>query len=367
VPILSRERWDPAFFERLVALRAQLHRDVVGSLPEERGDLERYYGSGRLFDARYRWRALLAVDGERPLGRLVVSCRRGDGPPGYAAAGHFECSDDIAVARALFDAAAVFARECGAPLLKAPMVGSFFHSYRLRLAGDGSPFYGETVAPDSYHRLLQQCGLQPAGRWTTLALDPADCIEVGRQIRAHHPLPPGVTIRPARFDRYRDELRLLHELLTASYRGMREFSPIGLDEFEELYADFRHVTREQLVQIAECDGRACGFMISLFDPLPALIAHRRARYPGRSLVTLWRLRRASRRLLILYLGKVGSTAAPVKGLTAHFFGHIGDLVQRFGVREVLACNLVEGSPTFATLPAQQRTHSISTLYQRELA
>jgi hypothetical protein len=368
--IQARNQWDAPFFEKLGELRNRIHGGNPFHLRESVDDLQALFGPDAPFHRHNEWQAWLALGSDgRARGSLVASRPRDAWGTGkFIPVGWFECEHDPAIARRLFDEAAAWARARGHASLRGPIQGNFFNSYKLRLPGGGTPFYGEPTCPDYYHALFAEAGYQVSNTWDSVEIPYAEQIRVAREIMAHvgrsPESDPELRVRNVDLRRWKEELRTMHALFLDSYASMTDFMPIHFDEFERLYDSFRHLIQPELSLFIEHRGKPVGFMIAYFDPLPILLRAQRSRAPWRKLVALYRLRRNRRRLLLPYVGKV-SGATAIKGVAGILVNRLLLAIEKHR-QDYIACYLAEGSPSYATLPPARRHHAKYVLYAKEI-
>ncbi|MCC7441903.1 MAG: hypothetical protein IT285_09730 [Bdellovibrionales bacterium] len=364
------DTWQPAAFVELAALRRRLMAGIPGELPRSVDEYEGLLGSNRAFPVRNEWKGWLARSPEGTLlGGLVASRPFQNWPSDrFIPVGFFDCIDDAAVARALFDEAGKWAKERGFKEIRGPIQGNFFHSYRLRAPGGGEPFYGEPLCPDYYHRLFTDAGFEVGGRWHTIRVAfeaQRKRVEDALARPDRGPSPEGLSIRGLDARKWAEETALLHSMLHESFAQMPNFMPASLEEFREWYASFRHIVNPDLSYVVELQGRPFGFMIAYADPLPVLAKAYASRMPWRKLLALWRLKRLRGRILIPYGGKLPS-GPTVKGVNALLLEHLISVVSR-QPHDFYGCYLATDSPGYAAYPKEHDVHAEYLLYAKQLS
>ncbi|MGK5547104.1 GNAT family N-acetyltransferase [Streptomyces sp. URMC 127] len=220
-----------------------------------------------------------------------------DSPPderqGYV--GFFECTADLATARALFDRAAAWLREAGAVRVLGPVSPDIHHECGLLVDGfDDAPRIGNTYNPAYYEDLFVANGFAPAKDLLSWRFSPSSravsgLIGYADGLRRKHHL----TVRTADFRRFDAECALVRELYHACWQHNWGFTPLTEKEFGHLARQIRTAAPDG-VRIAERDGEAVGFSILLPDLNQALAPARgrltRYGFPSGA----WRIWRAGR-------------------------------------------------------------------------
>lgn len=344
----SVESWCDDFFRDFVSFRNGIYGAERGFL-EECIDPFRilFKDSVEVTSGLWQWRALLlrSVAGA-VLGRMLM-CYSTDDAKKVLNCGYFECENDARLAARLFDHAIEYARERGLTVIKAPVQANFFVSYRMRIGGDGPPFYGEPFYKDYYPDLFRACGLHVANTWQTTRLRPwhtvKNFLRINRALGGRVATFSELKVRNLDMRRWDAELALMHGLFHESYRDMPEFAPMSLATFRALYNDFRYLASPRFSYFVEHRGRPVGFCINFFDALPALRMLERMRggvlAPFAKLLALLRLKLSRGTLLITYVGRIPSpTGDEIKGVQAKVSRRI--IASTLGgllVRRLLVC------------------------------
>lgn len=186
--------------------------------------------------------------------------------------GWFESLDDEEAARAVLQAAREWLRQGGAKTAFGPLDGDTWHRYRFNLGPrDTRPFLLEPVNPPWYPTLWQACGFTEAARYLSKQVPDMAAVlpafaDVHRQALA-----AGYrfrTLEPARFEQ---ELELLHQLSCRIFPVNPFYSPIGLEEFRDLYRPLKPVLEPGLVWFChDRNGTPAAFLFSMPDRFGAL-------------------------------------------------------------------------------------------------
>lgn len=367
--IQGTANWDESFFNLFNDLRNTLFSGNPHFLREGFDALKKQFHADAPFNKNNDWHAWLAVRGEKVVGRLVATFPKA-AKLEFVPCGYFDCENDAEAAKALFEKAAKWAQAKGIQALKGPIDGHFFNSYRLKLPGGSTPFFGEPICPDYYHELYKAAGFEPFERWDTIEVVRDESISTFSSITMRfwgRKINPDLKIREINARNWNKELRTVHSLISQSYSKMPNFMPISFEEFEVLYDDFKYLINPKLSFFVEYKGQPVGFMIAFFDPLPILLDHQKSK-PGwlAKLKTLLRLKLNRKRLLVVYVGKVDTTGPKIKGVTAMLALRLAINTARYPETYPLVCYLAEGSPTYASLPKNRRLYSQYVVYRRTI-
>lgn len=378
--LISIDSWDEDFFKLFISLQHQIYEADSWVLLEDSDD---FYNFLELFSRKNWWRAWIAIDNTgRARSRLVASFPK-DKKASFVSLGYFEARDKNSGADLLFEKSLNWAvefksKDCPIDQMKWPIQGNFFNSYRINKKDFGRPpFLGEPNFPLFYHDLVKAAGFSEIESWKTIEIDKpqADKAFGGmwkRSQRRWHK--EGMSIRSFNDQNWDSELSLLHHMFHDSYSEMSDFSPMSKEQFIKVYKPFRHFIDPNLVLIAERHGVPEAFLISYFDPMPALANHQKriqgywARFPGGKLMSRLlmgaQLGKSNTRLLVPYIGKTKEAKAP------WIVGALGyELFQRAtkrGVDRAQICYIGEGSGTMLSLPKQYNTVGEYGLYGKSI-
>ncbi|MHC4924346.1 MAG: GNAT family N-acetyltransferase [Planctomycetota bacterium] len=297
--------------ERLRFLRAgmDVYAGDANFVPELQSDLLRRTDPGdNPFFAHAEVTHLVAHRDGRDVGRIAAirNTRSEEARSDHSGwFGWFECENDAATAKALFDKAARCLGEHGCDAMLGPASYSTNDACGLLVEGfDGPPVLMMPYNPPWYADLLASAGCEPAE--DLLAWDlherTIDRKRFGRIVersRKKH----GWTLRPLRMDRFDEEIDRIRSVYNRAWEANWGFVPMTAEEFAWAAADMKPVIVPDLVLLAERGDETLGFSLSLPDLNVALQA------AGGSLFPLgwWRAWRASRgvnRVRVLALGVV---------------------------------------------------------------
>jgi GNAT superfamily N-acetyltransferase len=218
--------------------------------------------------------------------------------------GFFECADDLAAARALFDAAAGWLRARSLALMRGPASFSTNDEAGLLVDGfDKPPVILMPHNPAYYARLVESCGFTKAkdllAYQSTHDRLPERLVRAADLLRRRY----GVTSRRIDMGRFAAEVERVKRLYNRAWERNWGFVPLTDREIDHLAAQLEPIVVPELVVFAEKDGETIGFAAAIPDLNVALRKNPSGRlFPG-LLKVLWAARRTSR-LRVLMLGTV---------------------------------------------------------------
>ncbi|MCU0572396.1 MAG: hypothetical protein MUC41_05320 [Syntrophobacteraceae bacterium] len=239
--------FEPVLTREFIRFGHDLYHGDAGWIPPVRKDLAAQLSPGYPFYRKpgNRHNHFIARRGGEVVGRISAmvnaALKDRDGTP-VSTVGFFECREDDAVARDLFDAAVAWLREeCRATRIWGPMNFDIWHAYRLMIRGfERKPFYGEPTNKPYYPRLFDQNGFVARHFWDTVELEGRQLLgRMAARYQDRYHVLTGLGYRFVTFDtrRFRQEMGTLHSVLCRSFEGFPGFTPIPRAEFEELFGE----------------------------------------------------------------------------------------------------------------------------------
>lgn len=225
-------------------------------------------------------RRLVALEDSRPVARLGCGVREGfSGAPGRTGYLGWYGTTDASAGGWLLREAALRLVGSGAERVVGPLDGSTWYRYRVALPREkeitnGSAFLAEPVNPPGWADQFTSAGFRPLLEYETrrVALPhPTTALSRKREELTDR----GIRLRSLSLARYDSELRALHALSVEAFADNPFYTPIGLAEFERLYAPLRGTIDASLVRLAERDdGALMGYVFAFPDPLAVASAPR---------------------------------------------------------------------------------------------
>ena len=212
--------------------------------------------------------AFLARRGTDVVGRILAS-----DDPNYNARhetntgmfGLFESTDDPAVASVLLEAAAGWLRDRGRTAMLGPIEYSTNYTCGLLVKGfDTPPRILMNHNPPYYRGLLEQWGLRPAKELYAWWIDEVPDLRPWLK-RAARVVSRGVTLRPIRKKDLAREIDRVKGIYSEAWYPNWGSVPMTDAEFDDLGHHLAEIADEELLIMAEHDGRPVGFSLSLPD------------------------------------------------------------------------------------------------------
>jgi GNAT superfamily N-acetyltransferase len=188
--------------------------------------------------------------------------------------GLFECVDDPAVAKGLFDAAGTCLRSQGMQQMRGPENLSVNDDIGLLVDGfDTPPAVMMPHNPPYYERLIEGYGFKKTmdlfAYWGQFRSGRViEEVERGAEIcRRRY----NCTIRPLRMDHFAADLKQIHAVYTTAWEDNWGAVAMTDKEFEHLARMLKDVIDPELCLIAEVQGEVAGFCLALPDLNQVLI------------------------------------------------------------------------------------------------
>jgi GNAT superfamily N-acetyltransferase len=208
--------------------------------------------------------------------------------------GFFEYIEDYQVFEALIQRAADWAQNRGLQALLGPFNLDYENGYGVLIEGRERPaalMCGHT--PPYYQGFMERFGFQPA-RADNLAfyIDPsAPGIPRISKLAARMRERSKVVIRAVDFNRWDEEVDLIHSLLLRALAYLPGSIPWDRDALEASLRPFRKIADPEMILFAEVDGEAVGWLPGIPNLNELLIHVNGLRYPWDYLRLLWYQRR----------------------------------------------------------------------------
>ena len=204
-------------------------------------------------------------------------------------------AEDEAVAAALIDQAEAWLRERAMTRVVAPLSLSIWDEPGLLPTGhDHPPTVMMGHHPPAYEDWVERAGYRPVKTLRTYDLDiRKDFPPLLQRIIASGERNPRIKVRRVDKSRFPEEARLILGLLNDAWSDNWGFVPLTDSEIAYVGKKLRPIVFEELIRIAEVDGEAVAFMITLPDLNEVLKPLRGSLMPlgwARLLRWLWRPR-----------------------------------------------------------------------------
>ncbi len=371
VEIQSWSKWSDDNFKVFHQYSLDQNNLDKGMLPENGAQYKVFFKEDSSFSSEHYWKAFLVKGaGGTIMGRALVVVPKKEETSAFFG---YLIAENSEVAQSLFKEAEKYTVELSnegvvVSSLRGPINANFFNSYRMKEESEQAIFYNEPAYPMGYHRYFQEAQYIVSQRWSTIEVFEND-------IKNHFLLPPvqlekiwkksGVQIRTLDQKNWNRDFKVIFELINASFRTMKNYTPIDFPTFAKLFEDMKYIVQKELVLFAEKDGKPLAFMIGMLDPLKVLQKYNKSRrYFWNRWKLLYDLKKNQNQLLVLYTGKVERSDAK---WSVAMLGHmITKNAMKLGAKSALICYVDENSPTKISLPKGITPKSRYVLYEKKL-
>lgn len=182
--------------------------------------------------------------------------------------GHYASDDTLSMP--LLRLACERLRHAGCTRAIGPMDGSTYNRYRLVTErGDAPPFFLEPENPASWPAHFTDNRFVPVAQYYSALQEDLDSTDprvpaIERQMQT-----AGVRVRPLDAADFEQEVRRVYPVVAAGFAQNLLAAPISEDAFVAQYRPLGPLLAPELVQIAETDERAVGFLLVVPDWLQA--------------------------------------------------------------------------------------------------
>jgi GNAT superfamily N-acetyltransferase len=212
---------------------------------------------------------LVAYRGGQPVGRILASddpLYNAHNEDNVGCFGMFESIDDADIAAALFDAAGHWLAGRGRSRMMGPIDYSMNYSCGLLVDGfESPPRVMMNHNPRYYSRLLESCGFSKAKDLYAWWFDRENRIDLWRPRVERAVARIGVVVRPLRRDDMPAEILRCRAIYNEAWKDNWGDVPMTLAEFEYLAKFLLRLAVPDLLLVAEVNGRAVAFSMTLPD------------------------------------------------------------------------------------------------------
>lgn len=246
---------------------APLEGDVQGTFTPGK-NLAFEHGEARVF--------VLVDEKKAPLGRIAAFIDHRNNqiqPYPLGGIGYFECKNDPAAAKLLFEAAENYLRERGMKAIDGPInFGGRDKFWGLLEKGFDPPLFQETYNPPYYSDLFRANGYIAWEQILTMKGRPKD-IDLSRlravieRIRSGNNNVRVETYNPAKLEQYADDFS---EVYNAAFGHYEHFRPADPEGFKKLMKEVKNIIDPKFLGIAYFEDKPAGFCAFFPDLNPYL-------------------------------------------------------------------------------------------------
>lgn len=208
-----------------------------------------------------RFANFVALDGEKPVGRITASYDLLNPRPEEGFWGCFECVDQYEVAGILLDAAAQWLREQGKTVMIGPATLNTNQQVGLLIEGfEHEPQEEIPYNPPYYQPLLEKAGLEKLHNLECFAWHLPD--ELPARLRNAQPV-PGLRVRPVDYRAGLSEAKIIMDVHNKAMSGIWGFIPMTIEDAGGFLLSLAFKVPRELFLILEMDGTTAGILLSI--------------------------------------------------------------------------------------------------------
>ena len=213
----------------------------------------------------------LALRDGRPAGRICAQIdndfdKQWPSETGMAFFGFFDSADDTAVARALFDAAAGWARQRGRTRLRGPFtLDSKGESGVLVEGFDTPPRIGMPHNKPYVGALIEKAGFAKAKDLYCFWYTSGHIDERTQKIAQRTLQLPDVRIRPMDLRHFRREVEIVRDIYNSAWSQNWNFTPLTAEELEIIASEYKMFVDTEIALVAEVKGTPAAMCFAIPD------------------------------------------------------------------------------------------------------
>jgi GNAT superfamily N-acetyltransferase len=213
---------------------------------------------------------VIAMDGGKCVGRIIGiidDTHNEYHKEKIAFFGFYESIDNQALATALLDEVARWAKAKGMTQVRGPVNPSTNHECGLLVEGfQDPPQVMMTYNPPYYAKLFEHWGLKKSK--DLLAFNISNKAKFSERLVAHAAKikeKGRVTFRPVNMKKFDEEVELILDIYNDAWEKNWGFVPASPEEFRHMAKDMKTIVDPSLILIAEVNGETAGFSLALPD------------------------------------------------------------------------------------------------------
>jgi hypothetical protein len=216
-------------------------------------------------------KCFLALQDGHPVGRISAQIdtdfdRQWPQENGVAFFGFFDSKDDPAVARALFDAAAGWARGKGRTRIRGPFTLDSKGEVGVLVEGfDTPPRIGMPHNRPYLGPLIESAGLAKAKDFYAWWYTSGHIDERTRKIAERTLQLPNVRVRPMNLSKFRREVDIVRDIYNSAWSQNWNFTPFTSAELEIIATEYKMFVDTEIALIAEVDGKPAAMCFAIPD------------------------------------------------------------------------------------------------------
>src|SRR2546425_10415165 len=185
---------------------------------------------------------------------------------GVAFFGFFDSKDDPAVARALFDAAAAWARGKGRTTIRGPFTLDSKGEVGVLVEGfDTPPRIGMPHNRPHLGRPIEAAGYAKAKDFYAWWYTSGHVDERTKRIAEKTKALPGVTVRPMDLRHFRREVDIVRDVFNSAWKENWGFIPFTSEELEIIATEYKMFVDTEIALVAEVDKKPAAICLAIPD------------------------------------------------------------------------------------------------------
>ena len=216
-------------------------------------------------------KCFLALQDGQPVGRISAQIdtdfdKQWPQEKGVAFFGFFDSKDDPAVARALFDAAAAWARGKGRTTIRGPFILDSKGEVGVLVEGfDTPPRIGMPHNRPYLGPLIESAGLAKAKDFYAWWYTSGHIDERTRKIAERTLQLPNVRVRPMDLSHFRREVDIVRDIYNSAWSHNWNFTPFTSAELEIIATEYKMFVDTEIALVAEVDGKPAAMCFAIPD------------------------------------------------------------------------------------------------------
>ena len=216
-------------------------------------------------------KCFLALQDGKPVGRISAQIdtdfdKQWPQEKGVAFFGFFDSKDDPAVARALFDAAAAWARGKGRTTIRGPFTLDSKGEVGVLVEGfDTPPRIGMPHNRPYLGPLIESAGLAKAKDFYAWWYTSGHIDERTRKIAERTLQLPNVRVRPMDLSHFRREVDIVRDIYNSAWSQNWNFTPFTSAELEIIATEYKMFVDTEIALVAEVDGKPAAMCFAIPD------------------------------------------------------------------------------------------------------
>ena len=216
-------------------------------------------------------KCFLALQDGQPVGRISAQIdtdfdKQWPQEKGVAFFGFFDSKDDPAVARALFDAAAAWARGKGRTTIRGPFTLDSKGEVGVLVEGfDTPPRIGMPHNRPYLGPLIESAGLAKAKDFYAWWYTSGHIDERTRKIAERTLQLPNVRVRPMDLSHFRREVDIVRDIYNSAWSHNWNFTPFTSAELEIIATEYKMFVDTEIALVAEVEGKPAAMCFAIPD------------------------------------------------------------------------------------------------------